>query len=126
MLCGNNSVALEAIRNPNPRHTLKGLLKHNCCALFRMCTKTDDFWEAVKILFQALKNRGYSKSLLRQCLTSFKSQKLVHQKRRVLLITQYSSFSEFLNYRLKRNFDRILGPSGPLDNHEVISAYRNK
>lgn len=105
-------------------HTFKGIVKAQLPRFFRICTKTEDFWEAAKILFRALKTRGYSRPFLRQCLSSFKTPKLVHQKQIVPLITQYSTISKSLNYRLKKNFNEILGPSGLLQNHEVISAYK--
>lgn len=108
----------------HPRHTFRGIVKSQLLRFFRICTKTCDFWDAVKILFRALKDRGYSRSFLKQCLASFRVQKLVHQKQLIPLITQYSSVSKVLNYRLKRNFEEILGNSGLFENQEVISAYR--
>lgn len=108
----------------HPRHTFRGIVKSQLLRFFRICTKEEDFWEAVRILYRVLKFRGYSRSFLRQCLASFQTQKLLHQKRLIPLITQFSSISKILNNRFKKNFDTILGSSGLLDDHEVIAAYR--
>lgn len=108
----------------HPRHTFKGIVKSQLLRFYRICTKENDFWEAVRCLFKALKNRGYSRSFLKMCLKSFKTQKLVHPKTKVPLVTQYSSISLKLNHKFKNNFETFLGGTGTLENHEVISAYR--
>jgi len=108
----------------HPQHTFKGLVKSQLLRFFRICTKSDDFWEAVKILFRALRKRGYSRSFLRRCLGSFKERKLIHPRRMIPLITQFSSISRELNFRLKKNFDLVLGQTELLNDFDIISAYK--
>lgn len=108
----------------HPKHTFRGIVKSQLLRFYRICTREIDFWDAVRTLFKALKGRGYSRSFLKECLSSFKVQKLVKIKKKIPLITQYSSISKVLNYRVKKNFDLVLGEKDLLNNCEVISAYR--
>lgn len=108
----------------HPRHTFRGLIKSQLLRFFRICTQNRDFWEAVKTLFGALRKRGYSRTFLRQCLKTFREEKLINKKEIIPFITQYSSISTILNRKIKSNFDLILGQSGILNNYEIISAYR--
>lgn len=108
----------------HPQHTFKGLVKSQLLRFSRICTRQEDFWVAVHILFRALRTRGYSRSFLGRCLASFREQKLVRQNKMVPLITQFSSVSRTLNHRFKENFETILGNTGLLSDYEVISAYK--
>lgn len=108
----------------HPKHVFKGIVKSQLLRFYRICTQREEFWKAVKILFQALKARGYGRSFLRRCLHSFKEQKLVRVNRMVPLISQFSSLNTLLHCKFKRNFDVHIKNTGILKNHDVISAYR--
>lgn len=108
----------------HPKHTFKGLLKSQLIRFNRICTKETDFREAVKILFGALRERGYSRSFLRRCLKSFHIQKQVDQKEVIPLITSFSSISKMINGKIKTNYQTIIGDQDILPNCKVISAYR--
>lgn len=108
----------------HPQHTFRGIVKSQLLRFFRICTRDEDFWDAMKILFGSLRKRGYSRSFLRRCLASFREQNLIHPKKMIPLITQHSSVSRFLNFKFKENFDMIMGDSGPLRDYEIVSAYR--
>lgn len=108
----------------HPRHTYKGLVKSQLLRFSRICTREQDFREAVKILFTALRVRGYSRSFLRHCLKTFKVQKQKDPKEIIPLITFFSSASKILNHRFKTNFQQIIETQGVLQNHRVIAAYR--
>lgn len=108
----------------HPQHTYKGLIKSQLIRFKRICTQELDFKEAVKTLFDALKNRGYSQSFLRKCLKSFLTKKPGTTKKIIPLITTFSTVSTILNHKFKTNFQRILEGQGFLKDHQVISAYR--
>ena len=111
----------------HPRHTFKGLVKSQLLRFSRICTQEADYWEAVKILFKALRDRGYSRSFLRQSLKTFRSQKQRNQKEIIPIITKFSSISTILNNKMKINYKTIIENPRVLENHRVISAYkRNK
>ena len=46
----------------HPKHTFAGLLKSQLLRFQPICSRTSDFWAAVKILFQALKEQKYKGS----------------------------------------------------------------
>lgn len=108
----------------HPQHTFKGLVKSQLLRFHRICTQTSSFWEAVKVLFGALRKRGYSRSFLRQCLKTFKEVKGTTDKRVIPLITGYSSMSKTLNRTMKENYETYINNTGVLKNYQVISAYR--
>lgn len=108
----------------HPKHTFKGLVKAQLIRFHRICTQQSDFWEAVKILFGALKHRGYPRPFLRKCLKSFQIQSQKYQENIIPLITTFSSASTIVNRKIKDNFRTIMEDSGILRKHQVISAQR--
>lgn len=108
----------------HPKHTFKGLVKSQLLRFSRICTQEEDFWEAVKILFKALRERGYSRSFLRQSLKTFRVQKQKNQKEIIPIITKFSSVSTDLNNKLKTNYKTIMENPKVLENYRVISAYK--
>ena len=50
------------------KHTFAGLLKSQLLRFQRICSRTSDFWQAVRVLFEALALRGYSRSARRLSL----------------------------------------------------------
>lgn len=108
----------------HPRHTYRGIVKAQLLRFHRICTRQEDFQEAVKELFVALRKRGYSRQFLRQCLRSFLDRKEALEGDRIPLITTYSLFNVQMHKKLKENFDSLMVNTGVLPNRTVISAYR--
>lgn len=108
----------------HPRHTFKGIIKSQLLRFYRICTQRHNFWEAVRILFGALRKRGYTRSFLKQCLHTFREKKQIQRNSVIPLVTKFSSMSLKLNHTLKDNFQMLVGNTGILDGHQVISAYR--
>lgn len=110
----------------HPIHTYKGLVKSQLLRFYRICTKSEDFWEAVYILFKSLRKRGYSRTFLRYCLKNFKTHKEKEQNRIIPLIARYSSGSSIINKLIKNNFSRG-NLTELIPDHKLIVAYkRNK
>lgn len=108
----------------HPRHTFGGIVKSQLLRFHRLCSRPEDFWEAVGILFRALRRRGYSRSFLRRCLRTFRLEGKKVGGNFIPLITTFSSHNRGINHTLKGNFERILGGSQLLANTKVLSAYR--
>ena len=108
----------------HPKHTYKGLVKSQILRFHRICTRKSDFYEAVHILFRALRDRGYSRSFLRSCHKTFLDRKEKDQTNPIPLIITYSSMGSALSTRLKSNFINLLGQQVPFAGSKVISAYR--
>lgn len=108
----------------HPQHTFKGIIKSQLLRFKRICTREENFMEAVKILFTALRERGYTRSMLRSCFKTFQVRKERDRGDLIPLITSFSSTSVMLNRRFKINFDKFIGSSGLLPHSQVISAYR--
>ncbi|KAI4885160.1 hypothetical protein NFI96_007463 [Prochilodus magdalenae] len=108
----------------HPKHTFRGIVKSQLLRFHRICTQPGEFWDAKAILFRALRQRGYSRSFLRDCLRSFRTKKVPNSAEMIPLITTFSKGSVLLNRSLKANFDRFMAIDGVLDHHRVISAYR--
>lgn len=111
----------------HPQHTFRGIVKSQLLRFKRICTREEEFREAVGILFKALRGRGYTRPFLRCCFKSFEVGNNRVRGDLIPLITTYSSSNKSLTWKLKNNFDLILGQTGLLSNSVVISAYkRNK
>lgn len=108
----------------HPKHTFKGIVKSQILRFKRICTRDEDFWEAVGILFKFLRKRRYSRSFLRNCLKTFQNRKEREDGSSIPLITTFSSVGKILNNKLKSNFEDILGQSNIMAGSRVISAYR--
>lgn len=110
----------------HPRHTFRGIVKSQLLRFKRICTREEDFREAVGILFQALRGRGYSRPFLKRCFKSFAEENKKVRGDLIPLITTYSSSNKSLTWKLRKNFDLILGQK-ELSDSVVIAAYkRNK
>lgn len=108
----------------HPRHTFKGIVKSQLLRYKRICTREEDFWEAVKILFKALRERGYSRPFLRHCLKTFQEKEKQNRGNLIPLITTFSSVGKILNVKFKNNFENNLGQNGILPASGIVSAYR--
>lgn len=58
----------------HPKHTFSGIVKSQLLRFWRICSKEEDFFEAVRTLYTALARRGYSRSFLRRAIKDFKRQ----------------------------------------------------
>lgn len=108
----------------HPKHTFRGIVKSQLQRFYRICTQREEFWNATKTLFRALRKRGYSRSFLRDCLKTFRIKREETNKEIIPLITTFSKGSVTLNKKIKDNFKNFLTNSQLLENHKVISAYR--
>lgn len=108
----------------HPRHTFKGIVKSQILRFKRICTRENDFLVAVRILFESLRRRGYTRTFLRHCLRTVGEKKDSNHGDAIPLITKFSSIGRILNEKLKSNFKDILGESNLFHNSRVISAYR--
>ncbi|KAG7504249.1 hypothetical protein JOB18_004098 [Solea senegalensis] len=108
----------------HPKHTFKGLIKSQVLRFYRICTRKEDFWVAVKTLFKALRKRGYSRSFLRRCLTTFQERREEKESEVLPLITNFSSMACRVNSLVKANFAVANGESNLLPQHKIVSAYR--
>lgn len=108
----------------HPKHTFKGIVKSQILRFKRICTRDEDFWEAVGILFKSLRERGYSRPFLRNCLKTFQDRKERDQGNSIPLITTFSSVGKVLNHKFKSNFEEVLEQNNIFVGSKVISAYR--
>lgn len=117
----------------HPKHTFRGILKSQLLRFHRICSQESEFQSAVKVLFKALKKRGYSRTFLRTVLKTFKQSvtdqtEITQPKNKIIpLVTYYSVQSVQLNGATKENFTKFLEPTHSLQQHRPIAAYkRNK
>lgn len=108
----------------HPKHTFKGLIKSQLLRFHRICTQYEDFEEATRTLFTALKPRGYSRSFLREIRKTFLTRKPQDTRKILPLITTYSAFSQAANKKIKQNLDRRLHNTGILTEYKIISAFK--
>ena len=108
----------------HPKHTFAGLLKSQLLRFQRICSRTSDFWAAVKILFQALSLRGYSRSARRLSLKEFKLVRPPVEGQRIPLVTTYSTSSSRLTRCVRNNFQCLLDSTTYLPGYNIIAAYR--
>lgn len=108
----------------HPKHTFKGVVKSQILRFKRICTGEENFKEATRILFEALRGRGYTRNFLRNCFKTFQVRKERDRGDLIPFITTFSTSNTILNNKVKSNFDKFIGSSGILPNSEVISAYR--
>lgn len=55
----------------HPRHTFRGILKAQLLRFHRICSREEDWEDAVRVSFRALRRRGYSGSELRLAKRTF-------------------------------------------------------
>lgn len=108
----------------HPKHTYRGLIKSQLIRFKRICTQEQDFRDAVKILFKSLRQRGYSRSFLRNCLDKLDITKEINTKQIIPLITTYSKMSTIINNKVKNNYKTLIDDHQIIQNHRIISAYR--
>ena len=106
----------------HPPHCFSGIVKSQLLRFKRICTQKKDFETACKILFKALRERGYTRTYLRKAYSTFEEVKIRDQRPRLALVTTYSSQSILANKRLKSNFENR--HNNLLQDYKIISAYR--
>ncbi len=108
----------------HPRTTFAGIVKSQLTRFSRICTRSEDFYQATTVLFKALRCRGYSRSFLRHCFKSYKEKSNIRKGEVLPLITTFSTPALKLNKMIKDNFNTYITQQGLLPTHSVISAYR--
>lgn len=108
----------------HPQHTFRGLLKSQLIRFNRICSRQEDFCEAKDILFEALRSRGYSRSLLRESLRTFQEKKPREDSTLLPLVTSYLTPNTSLHHKVKDNYSIHISKTETLKKHKVISAYR--
>lgn len=108
----------------HPRHVFGGLLKSQLLRFSRICTRTKDFWEAVRTLFKALQPRGYSRTFLRRAIRNFKEKTQQKESIPLPLITDYAKHNTLLHFKIKQNFNNMVSKTDTLKGHKIISALR--
>lgn len=108
----------------HPKHTFRGIVKSQLLRFKRICTRKEDFKDAVNLLFRVLRTRGYSRPFLRQCYKTFQQRKEEGNRNLIPFITTFSTSNRILNNKFKTNFHDILGQKDVIPNSVIISAYR--
>ena len=115
----------------HPKHTYRGIVKSQLIRFYRICTKQVDVEVATRILFKALKSRGYSRTFLRSIKSEVTNSRSVIQTERVEandniipLVTTFSSTSTVLNRMIKAQFAKLQETVGVWSNFKIISAFR--
>lgn len=116
--------ALLHARSFHPKHTFAGLVKSQLLRFHRICTKHEDFMEATRILFKALKQRGYNRSLLRKTLRSFRENRRQTTEPQIPFVVTYSTAATQLAQKIKASFSQFTTQHNILKNHTVITAFR--
>lgn len=116
----------------HPQHTFSGIVKSQILRFHRICTRQEDFEAAKKTLFQALRNRGYSRTFLRhidkqwQRDQSKKDLPLITEtdKHIIPLVLPFSETAKELAHQIKKNFTDTCQETHFKEEWEVMPAYR--
>lgn len=110
----------------HPNHTYRGIVKSQLLRFHRISSDKEHFFQATKILFTALRKRGYSRSFLRRSLKTFLDIKKQPNpgKKIIPLVSTYSQTSIQLNKLTKTNFHKFLSNTHFLQKHTPLAAYR--
>lgn len=113
----------------HPKHTFRGIIHSQLLRFQRICSNDQDRNEASKTLFQALRQRGYSRTFLRNIRKkTFQDKNTPNPPREdkpiIPLISTFSSFSVQVHRRLKRNFQNTLPEDILRNQYKLISAFK--
>ncbi|XP_045897466.1 uncharacterized protein LOC123964654 [Micropterus dolomieu] len=108
----------------HPKHTFAGLIKSQLLRFHRICTRSEDFKEATKVLFSALTSRGYCRAFLRRAFKTFLHTKPLTTDSLLPVITTYSPSAVKLVRTLKHNFQNLISTTQLLQDHRLIAAFR--
>lgn len=108
----------------HPKHTFAGLIKSQLLRFHRICTQTDDFKKATKVLFAALSTRGYSRTFLKKCLRDFLQTKPIQVSTFIPFVTTYSPSTVQLVRQIKNNLENSIKSNQPDMDLRIIAAFR--
>lgn len=131
----------------HPKHTFQGIVKSQIIRFCRISSREADLNQAISILFHSLRQRGYSRRLLRrikkQTLLSFnpsdctsgfsieagwrRSREAKHndnQNQLIPLVITYSRPYVKLQNLWKNNFYTTMADHDQFQNYKIISAFR--
>lgn len=116
----------------HPRHTYRGLIKSQLIRFHRICTYKEDVEIATRILFTALKPRGYTCRFLRRIKSEvnrlFESSGEYTSNNNnmpvISFVVTYSQQLVQLNSALKTNFNQAQSEIEELREFKMITAYR--
>lgn len=119
----------------HPKHTFAGLVKSQLIRFYRICTDPSDVEKATRVLFQALRPRGYSRRSLRTIKAEVKGvfqreghyQKEPNARTLIPFVAKFSETVLRFNSQIKTHFEQAKSENAALETFRVISAYkRNK
>lgn len=117
----------------HPRHTFKGILKSQLLRFKRISSTKDDFDKTCKILFHSLKQRGYTRTMMRDLKknvwfnNSSKNEKNNQTqndstRKQILPITlDYG----ILGQKLAREYKKLLQNNELFKDYKIVIAYKN-
>lgn len=116
----------------HPKHVFSGIIKSQLLRFSRICTRTQDRDDARKVLFTALRKRGYSRGFLQKINKSInlstprekKQNQIQLTKQGIPLVTTYSTAGKRTTRMLQNNFKRILKDTTLDRSFKIIPAYR--
>lgn len=108
----------------HPRHTYAGIVKSQLLRFDRICTRSEDFMTATRLLFSALSRRGYGRSFLRKCLKTFRISRPASGSTLLPIVINYSKSTVNLIRQIKQNFNSALENSNLLQSYRPIAAFR--
>lgn len=112
----------------HPKHTQRGVLKSQITRFKRLSSTKTDFDSACSTLFAALKNRGYSKRLLRKCKQEIwnmdkpikRDPKSGDKKQLLPIIIKYTP----LCTKISRTWRHIISLSPKFKDFQIVAAYK--
>lgn len=116
----------------HPRHTFRGIVKSQILRFYRICTEQKDVEVAVKILFQALRRRGYARTFLRNIKAEVQdlwqqgpeTRKEKKNDHLLPMISVFSPMAKAMNVKIKSNFKKAQDSVEALREFKIIAAYR--
>lgn len=117
----------------HPPHVFKGLLKSQLLRFHRICSNPSDRVKATRTLMKTLRDRGYTRTFLRETQKTFLVPKKGNPSQTtenpdkvniIPLVSTYSSYTTNANKVIKENFQKTLSQTTIPTKYKIISAYR--
>lgn len=109
----------------HPKHTTNGILKSQLLRFKRISSTYENYSEACYILFNALKDRGYSSSKLRKMkrdVWQINNDIVITENNKIIpIILKYNQ----LGYKFVNLWKNIIKDNNSFDNFKLIAAYSN-
>jgi hypothetical protein len=111
----------------HPPHTTKGILKSQLIRYKRISSSYEDYLQSAKLLFNNLKNRGYTFTQMRRQFKHIwfdyidNSNKNNNKTNIFPIVINYDSVGRLLG----KTYRDILSNTPLFDNHKIIVAYKN-